>query len=225
MELLKIAQVLLRRWWLIVIPLVIVIAITLPEILSPAASSGGFNTVIRYSAAQRPEAMPPRDGDYQDIWLASELTVNAFAAWTQTASFRDETVRLAVANGAEVNPDVFGIAADNARSVGQLFLSYPVEADLAILTKAAMEVLQTRNREYFPQVGEEPAEVTFLDTPVITPSTPPLTNRFGPFIKIALGGIAGLALATLAHYLDPMIRQREDLEALGLPVIGQLPRA
>lgn len=225
MEIIKIAQALLRRWWLIVIPLAVVVAITLPEILSPTAASGGFGTVIRYSAAQQPEAMPPRDGDYQDIWLASELTVNAFTAWVQTSSFRNEVAQIAAANGTTINLDVLGIQADNARSVGQLFLSYPVEADLAIITEAAMDVLQTRNRDYFPQVGEAPATVTFLDSPVINASAPPLTNRFAPFIKIALGAVAGLALATFAHYLDPMIRQREDLEALGLPVIGQIPRA
>lgn len=224
MEILKITRVLLRRWWLIVIPLAVVSVITLPEVLSSEAASGGFGTVIRYSAAQQPEAMPPRDGDYQDIWLASELTVNALAAWTQTTSFREEIDLVATAQGASINPDALGIHADNARSVGQLFLSYPVEADLAIITEAAIEVLQTRNRDYFPQVGTAPAEVTFLDTPVISASAPPLTNRFAPFIKLALGAIAGLGLAAFAHYLDPMIRQREDLEALGLSVIGQLPR-
>jgi hypothetical protein len=59
---------------------------------------------------------------------------------------------------------------------------------------------------------------------LIVPAPPPLTNRFAPLIRIALGLIIGLGLAFLAHYLDPSLRVREDLEALGLPVIGVLPR-
>ena len=35
---------------------------------------------------------------------------------------------------------------------------------------------------------------------------------------------AGLALALLAHYFDPFVRDRRDLEQLGLPVGGELPR-
>ena len=41
---------------------------------------------------------------------------------------------------------------------------------------------------------------------------------------MALGLAAGVALALLAHYFDPFVRDRHDLEQLGLPVLGDLPR-
>jgi capsular polysaccharide biosynthesis protein len=56
------------------------------------------------------------------------------------------------------------------------------------------------------------------------PAPPPLADRFGPVIRIGLGFLAGLALAFLAHTLDPMLRRREEVESLGLKVIGTLPR-
>ena len=34
--------------------------------------------------------MPDRDGDYQDVWLASQYTVDALTDWVRTASFRGE---------------------------------------------------------------------------------------------------------------------------------------
>ncbi len=195
--------------------------IAAPALLDRSVSSGGFTTVLRYSAAQQPSAQPPREGDYQDIWLASELTVNALTAWVQTDSFRDEIAKV-LGDASLLNG--LSIAADNERSIGQLFLSYPDADTLQRIADAAVEVLRNRNQAYFPQVGSAPAAVTLLDDAVIVPAPPPLTNRFAPLIRIALGLVAGLGLAFLAHYLDPNLRSRDELEALGLPVIGTLPR-
>ena len=222
MELKIILQILLRRWWLIALPTVLVALVVLPDALGGQSASGGYSTMLRYSAAQQPEALPPRDGDFQDIWLASEYTVNAMTSWALTESFRAEIAQ--AAPEVEINQTALGIAADNQRSVGQLFLSYPDAADLAIIAQAAIQVLQNRNQTYFPQMGREVALVTILDTPVITPAPPPLTNRFAPFIRVGLGLLAGISLALLAHYLDPTLRSREEVEQLGLNVIATLPR-
>ena len=87
--------------------------------------------------AQQPNAQPPRDGDYQDIWLASELTVNALTAWVQTASFRQE---VAAQLPPEVNITALGIAADNERSVGQLELRHPDSDHLAVIAAVALPI-------------------------------------------------------------------------------------
>jgi capsular polysaccharide biosynthesis protein len=221
MELRLIARVLLRYWWLVLIPTAVAAVLVLPSLLDANTSSTIYRTVVRYSAAQQPTAQPPRDGDFQDIWLASELTVNALTAWVQTASFRQEIDSLL---DGDIDLNTLSIAADNERSVGQIFLDYPNAEQLAVIADAAIEVLKTRNQAYFPQVGSAPADVTLLDDPVITPLPAPLPNRFAPFIRIGLGLIAGVGLAFLAFYLDPTLRQREELEALGLPVIATLPR-
>jgi capsular polysaccharide biosynthesis protein len=51
-----------------------------------------------------------------------------------------------------------------------------------------------------------------------------LTNRFAPLIRVGLGLLAGLGLAFLAHYLDPTLRRRDEVETLGLSVLASLPR-
>ncbi len=224
MELRMVARVLLRRWWLILIPLVITIGITLPDMVNREGAAVNYTTMIRYSAAQQVEALPPRDGDLQDIWLASEYTVNALTSWVQTDSFKQEVALKAAEQGVALNQPLLGVAADNQRSVGQLFLSYPQETDLAVIVQSAIDVLTSRNQFYFPQMGSAAASVTILDTPIISAAPQPLTNRFEPFIRIGLGLLAGLGLALLAHYLDPTLRRREDVEALGIPVIATLPR-
>ena len=51
-----------------------------------------------------------------------------------------------------------------------------------------------------------------------------LNLRLGPLLRVALGFCAGLVLAMLAYALDPALRRREDVEALGLAVLAVLPR-
>lgn len=226
MELKLIGRVLLRRWWLIVIPVLIAAAFTLPALLSGSpAVSAGYTTAIRYSAAQELGALPvERDGDYQDVWLASELTVNALTGWVTTSSFRAEIAQQLSAQNLEIDTSAIGISADNERSIGVIYLSWSDAAQLEQIANAAIVVLQTRNQVYFRQLGDVPAEVTILDMPQIAPAPPPIVDRFGPLIRIGLGLAAGLGLAFLAEYFDNTLQGREEVEALGLPVIASIPK-
>ena len=91
-----------------------------------------------------------------------------------------------------------------------------------------MTVLQTRNGEAFPQLGGEPAEVVPMDTPVILPvievATPSLQTRLALPFRAGLGLAAGLALAFAVDYLDATVRDRRDLEEMGIRVLGEIPR-
>jgi capsular polysaccharide biosynthesis protein len=225
MELILIFRVLVRWWWVVVIPVVVAAIFVVPDLLRESpATSGGFNVTLRYSAAQVASNLVPRDGDYQDVWLASELTVNALTDWVRSGSFRDEIRQQLETNGSEIDLGALGVAADNKRSIGQLSLSYPDADQLAAITEAAIVVLKGRAQTYFPQLGNEPAAVTILDTPQVVPAPPPLANRFAPLIRLAVALLGGILLAFLVEYLDPTLRRREQVEALGLPVIGSIPR-
>lgn len=221
MELILFFRVLLRRWWLVLIPVLVVAVVVIPQWLRErSTSAGGFSVTLRYTAAQSASNVTPRDGDYQDVWLASELAVNALTDWVRSTSFEDEIVKKV----ADLNPAALGVAADNKRSIGQLILSYPDEKALTAITQSAMDVMKTQAQNYFPQLGGQPAQVTFLDAPVITPAPPPIANRFAPLIRLALGLLGGIALAFLWEYLDPYVYRREQVESVGLSVLAAIPK-
>lgn len=227
MELILIARVLARRWHLVAIPVAIVFIAVLPDFLGDGpAVSGGFTTTIRYTAAQELDAIPGRDGDYQDVWLASELTVNAFTAWVRTTSFAREVSAAAANQNMEIDAGALAgsIAADSQRSVGQVFINWPDADELAVIVDAVVEVLSTRNQAYFPQLGASPAQVRLLDEPGVAPAPPPLTDRFAPLVRLVLALLAGTTLAFVVDYLDPTLRRRDEVEALGLRVVAAIPR-
>lgn len=151
-----------------VLPVIVVGALVVPDLLRNPNAGGGFAVTLRYSASQVFEAIPGRDGDFQDVWLASELTVNALTDWVRTSSFIDEVSKAAASKGVTLNAGALGVAADNKRSVGQLAMSYPNGDDLTVIVAAAVEVLQTRAQAYFPQLGGREAQVTILDVPTVT---------------------------------------------------------
>ena len=41
---------------------------------------------------------------------------------------------------------------------------------------------------------------------------------------VAIALAAGFGLAMLAEYLDPTLRERREIEAIGLPVLGEIPK-
>ncbi len=218
-------RVLLRRWWLVLIPVLITTAYVTPSLLRDGLStSAGYTTMFRYSAGQ-----PPQDGvTYEDSsyfpWLAAELTVDALTAWVQSSSYAEEIARNTAAQGVEIDSTQLRVAADNIQAVGQVFLTWPDAGQLEVIARAATEVLQTRAQIYFPQLADEQVQVTILDTPRIAPLPVSILDRLAPFVRIGLGLLAGIGSAALADYLDPTLRRRDEIEALGLRVIGAIPR-
>ncbi len=92
---------------------------------------------------------------------------------------------------------------------------------------AVTTVLQRDNAAVFPQLGGLAAVVQPLD-PVnpagVVAMVPSLRARLDFPLKLALGLVLGVGLALLAHYLDPFVHDRRDLDRLGLPVAGEIPR-
>lgn len=224
MELLVIWRMIRRWWWLGIIPVLITTVLAIPSLLNRSTSNGGFSETIVYSAAQSLAAIPREDGDYQDIWLASELTVNAFSDWLRGSKFKDEVVAAAAEAGVTIDAAQIGVGPDNARSVGRIDLSYPTAEGMQAVGDAVIKVLSSRSQDYFAQLGGAPASVTILSQTPVTPAPPPLVDRFTPLLRIALGALGGLLLMALTFYLDPYLRSRADLDSSGLTVIGSIPR-
>jgi capsular polysaccharide biosynthesis protein len=209
-----------RWWWLILLPALLIGAFTVATSLSVGALPPTYSAQFKYTAAQVESNVTPRDGDYQDVWLASEYTVNAFTEWIRSSTFREEIQALVPT----ANFGALGIETDNARSIGQVQMTYPDATTLQLIVDASLTVLETRNNVYFPHLGAQAAQVTLIDAPQITPVPPSLPNRFEPFIRIGIGLAIGILLALFFEFLDGSVRYPDDIERLGVKVVGKIPR-
>lgn len=229
LELILLGTTLRRRWWLIILPSLVLLALMLvrgafaPAPLAQGAS--GYNTVVRFSATQALEAIPNRDGDFQDIWLSSELTVKALISWAKTSSFAREVASTVEAqHGVTIDATLLSIAADHERSVGQLFISWNNPDELVQIAESALVVLQNQSQDYFPQFGNQPAHVTILDDIRIQPVPPPITDRFGSVLQIGVALFLGFVLAFTLEITDRTLRRPDQIAQLGLDILAYIPR-
>jgi capsular polysaccharide biosynthesis protein len=223
MELRSYWKILIRRWWLVAVPVLVVI-MTIAATYSPPGPV--YQVVMRYAAGTEPAGLS-EDYDRYYPWLTSEYVANGLADVAVTGTFAQAIAsRLAKANH-EIPPGAVqpAIVTDNAQSILVVYLTWPDAEQIVAVADAVTAELTENGAAYFPQLeGIEPA-VRLLDSPTPVPLSPGLrTQLMGPAIKIGLALVIGVALALLWHYLDPTVREAVELEDLGLSVLAEIPR-
>ena len=79
--------------------------------------------------------------------------------------------------------------------------------------------------KYLTQLGTPGALINVIDEPSPPAANPPsLTQRLNLPVRLLLALAAGLALTFLLDYLDDNVRGRTELEALGIPVLAEVPK-
>ena len=224
MELRHYWKIILRWWWLILLPPLIVGAYGLAT-YRPA--SPAYTTSLRFTAGQ-PHTVttnPGYDANYYR-WLTSEYIVGGLKDWARTGAFAEAVSHELAASGMTIPAGAIqgALASDNARSVLVVYLTWGDADQLLALAHAVTKVLQEQNATVFPQLGGEPAVVVALDTPGIGLVGPSLRARFDLPLKVGLGFVVGLALAFVAHYFDPFVREKEELEGMGMKVMGEISK-
>ena len=70
----------------------------------------------------------------------------------------------------------------------------------------------------------EPIIVQALDEPIINPISAGLTSQLDLPIRLVVAFVAGLALAFALDYIDPAIYDRDEVDTLGLEILGEIPK-
>jgi hypothetical protein len=78
--------------------------------------------------------------------------------------------------------------------------------------------------DYFPQLAGIEAKATLIDGPGIGQVGRSLKDKLDLPIRLLVALVAGVALAFLWDYLDDTVRDRSEAEALGVQVVGEIPR-
>jgi hypothetical protein len=226
MELREIARILLRRWWLVLIPPLIVAALAARNWRSLVSPPVSYGTAVRFTVGQ-PPIQPAQGFDPRYYgWLTSEYVANGLEEWVRGRRYAELVSADLAARGQEVPPERIqgAVVSDSSRSVLVLYLTWPDAAELAEVARSAVRILSDFNAEAFPQLGPGGAVVTPLDAIAIGANVPGLREQLDLPLRLGLAVLAGLGLAFAVDYLDPALRRRRELEQLGLSVLAEIPR-
>jgi uncharacterized protein involved in exopolysaccharide biosynthesis len=215
--------ILRRWWWLILLPALVVGGIGLATYRRPPLTYGA---TVRFTASLPPSAQEEGFDPTYYSWLTSEYIVGSLSDWIRTGAFAQAVSDELAARGTPLPaPAVQGaLASDYVRSQLLLFVNTGDPEQTRRIAEAAITVLQTRSGEAFPQLGGVDATVTALDSPNVGASAPGLRAMLDLPVRLGLGLAVGVALAFLAHYADPFVRSRRDVEDLAIRVLGEIPK-
>ena len=221
------ARILLRRWWLVVLPILAMAGLTLWGNRN-APPPGNFAVSMRFAAGLPPERAPGvYNYDRHYDWLASEYIAQAFAFTIPTNQFAQAVSRRLLAQGVTLTPgEVEGsVRADHTSSVIKVSMSWRDAGQLERMAEAVSAELADNGAAYWPQLtnpGGPP--VRRLDVPVVVASAPPLRETFDLPVRLLIGLALGVLLAFVIDALDPVVRDRRALDRLGLPSLARIPR-
>lgn len=224
MELRQLWKILRRRWALALIPAVLVLIAGLAT-WRPAPPA--YNAGVRFIVGQPPGAAAAEADEQRYYnWLTSEYIVNGLTDWVRGGVFAEEVSQRLAAQGIDVPAGAIqgGLAADNARSMLTISLTSGDAQQLENMLAGVIAVLTEENAAALPQLGGQTAVLTQLDEPVVNTIGAGIRSQLDLPLRVALALFAGVGLALLAHYLDPTIRERAELERAGLPIIAEIPR-
>ncbi len=222
MELLHYWRIFIRRWWLAVLPALVVLAYSALTYHTPPPV---YNVGLRFTVGYPPETTGTYLYDkYYPAWLASEYIAGGLGDWAATGDFaaavNDELGKRGINLGRSV-AGAFG--SDHQRSVVMLYINWNDADQLKAIADAAIAVMETRNAQAFAQLGPTGATVRAVDAPSIGRVPAGLRSQLDIPVRIALGLAAGVALVFVVHYLDPFVRDKAELEAMGYAILGEIP--
>jgi capsular polysaccharide biosynthesis protein len=249
MELREYWRILVRRWWLALLPALVVVAYTaLTYDPPPTVYQAHMNFAAGLPLENKPEDFT-YDGYY--AWLTSEYIANSLAdiarreRFAAAVSARLTQAGVTMPDGSPIPSGAIqgAIASDNAQSIFVIYVTWGDPDTLLAIADAITLELTENTGTYFPQLLDpEPSQLQSdlsqgegqallvpparrVDDPVPAAVPPSLRSQLtGPAVRIALGLAVGLGLVFLLHYLDPTIRERAELEALGYEVLAEIPR-
>jgi capsular polysaccharide biosynthesis protein len=203
MELRTYFRILTRRWWLALIPAIIVLGIGLATYRQPAPV---YQVGLRFTVGYAPESSGMYLYDrYYPAWLASEYIAGGLGDWIKTGDFALEVSRELQKQNVDIPASALAgrIASDYQRSMVTMFITWGDARQLEAIATSAITVLQTRNAQAFPQLGSSGATVRAVD-PVNVGRVPPgLRAQLDLPVRVALALALGIALVFIAHYLWP----------------------
>jgi capsular polysaccharide biosynthesis protein len=229
MELRQYWRIVWKRVWVVLVLVVVVGLVSLGTYTAPPMT---FQATLRFTVGIVPEKRPSAEYgyDYYYTWVTSEYVADDLAEIVKGGAFatavREQMAAVGVSSPVNLAGSISGSAEHRILTVTVARTGTDEAAgEVTRIADAVVAVLEERAGAFFGQVGHDSAavDVTLNDPPVAVPLPVSLTTRLDLPLRLGLALLAGVALTFLLDYLDTSVGDRAELEAMGLPVLGEIP--
>jgi capsular polysaccharide biosynthesis protein len=224
MELRQYWRIVYRRLWIVIALVAIVLVSSLVLQPGPATS---YQASMRFTVAVVPES---RNDDYYAYdhyytWMASEYFVDELTEIVGSEAFASAVSEELTNSGLDLPAgDIRGsLRADRKHRILTVYITWADQEQLEEIANAAAKALRRRSAGFLGQLGTTAADIRLIDPAVVLPAGRSLKEKLDLPIRLFLALVAGIALAFLLDYLDDTVRDRAEVEAMGLAVLGEIP--
>ena len=218
MELRKYWQIVWRRWWLVAAIVGIVLVVSLVTYRQPEPV---YVANMRFAIGiegQEPVSAVSGEGR-SDAWLASEYLADDLSEVVKGGDFAShvsEKVGFSVPAGT--------IFASREHRIMTVSITWPDQEQVRAIAETVGAAVEDGGTDYFPQLVGVEARAILIDGPGIGQVGRSLKDKLDLPIRLLVALVAGVALTFLWDYLDDSVRDRVEVEELGVPVLGEIPR-
>ncbi len=227
MELRAYWRILVRRWWLPVGLALLVAALTLASQRPWQPRPVSYTATMRFNVGIAPERIPDvYTYDRYYTMLTSEYLVDDLSEIVRSQVFAQAVTERLAAQGIAVPPGAVGASTlpGKLHRILTVSVNWPNQEELAAIANAVSVTLTESSAEFFGQFSADEADIRLIDPPVIAAVGRPAREQLDLPLRVLLALVAGAALAFLLDYLDRSVRDRTDIEKLGLPILAEIPR-
>lgn len=227
MELRAYWRIIWRRWWLPIglALLVGLFSLVLQHGWRPHPAS--YQANMRFNVGVQPERVSGvYTFDRYYTMLTSEYLVDDMSEIVRSQAFTAEVSRTLAGQGITVPASAIGASTQPGKlhRILTVTVNWGDEAQLRAIADAVAATLTSHSADFFSQFSASEADIRVIDPPTIAKLSPPARQQLDFPLRLLLGLAAGLALAFLLEYLDTSVHDVAELETLGLPVLGRVPR-
>jgi capsular polysaccharide biosynthesis protein len=154
-----------------------------------------------------------------DAWLASEYLADDLSEVLKGGDF---AARISEQVGFDVPAGT--VFASREHRIMTVSITWRNPDQLQSIAEAVGAAVEDGGADYFPQLVGVEAQAVLIDGPGIGQVGRSLKDQLDLPIRLFVALVAGVALAFLWDYLDDTVRDRTDAEALGVHLLGEIPR-
>lgn len=225
MELRQYWAIIRRYWWIPVVLVVLVAVLTLLTQRPWQPQPQLFSNALSFSVGVQPEQPGDAEENYY-VALASEYLIDDLAEVVRGSEFaravsqRLETEGIAVPAGALQGSTQAG----KLHRILTVSITWDDPDELAAIADAVATTIEEEAAAFMPRLFAQAGAAYLINRGGLTPVGPSLRDRLDFPVRLLLALAAGIGLAFLLYYLDDRVHDREEVERLGLPVLGEIPR-